>query len=61
MKVAIVTGGNKGIGLAITKDLLKNNYKVIVGARSTYTDEITKNDVYFVKGDLRKYENHETS
>ena len=36
--------------------LLKNNYKVIVGARSTYTDEITKNDVYFIKGDLRKYE-----
>ncbi len=59
MKVAIVTGGNKGIGLAITKDLLKNNYKVIVGARSTYTDEMTKNDVYFIKGDLRKYENHE--
>ena len=27
--VAVVTGGNKGIGLGIAKLLLKNNYKVI--------------------------------
>jgi len=58
MKVAIVTGGNKGIGLSITKELLKNNYKVIVSARSSYKDEETKNDVDFLKGDLTKFENH---
>ena len=33
MNVAVVTGGNKGIGLAITKELIKNKYKVIVSAK----------------------------
>ena len=34
-KVAIVTGGASGIGLSITKKLLKNNYQVIISYNSS--------------------------
>lgn len=33
MKTAIVTGGNRGIGLAITKAFVAEGHKVIIGAR----------------------------
>lgn len=33
-KNALVTGGNKGIGLQICRDLAKNNFKVILTARN---------------------------
>lgn len=33
-KTALVTGGNKGIGLEVTRELLNLNYKVIVIARN---------------------------
>ena len=32
-KIAIVTGGNRGIGLGITKSFIDAGYTVIVGAR----------------------------
>ena len=59
MKIAIVTAGNKGIGLEITKTLLENNYEVIVGGRSEYFDEKTKDKVHFIKGDLTKLSSHQ--
>ena len=61
MKIAIVTAGNKGIGLEITKTLLENNYEVIVGGRSEYIDENTQHKVHFVKGDLTKLKVKTTS
>ncbi len=33
-KVIIVTGGSRGIGLAITNWLIKNSHKVVVVSRS---------------------------
>ncbi|MEO0926192.1 MAG: SDR family NAD(P)-dependent oxidoreductase [Cyanobacteria bacterium J06643_13] len=33
-KVALVTGGNRGIGLAIAQGLIKANVRVIIGSRS---------------------------
>ncbi|MEO1341008.1 MAG: SDR family NAD(P)-dependent oxidoreductase [Cyanobacteria bacterium J06635_13] len=33
-KIALVTGGNRGIGLAIAKGLIKANVQVIIGSRS---------------------------
>ena len=33
-KIALVTGGNRGIGFAITKGLLHKSYKVIITSRS---------------------------
>lgn len=59
MQIAIVTGGNKGIGLGITKELIKNDYKVIVGGRSIYEDKDTIEAVEFVKTDLTKFHGHQ--
>ena len=59
MKVAIITGGNKGIGLGITKALVNENYRVIVGGRSSFEDKETKDKVDFIKGDLINFETHQ--
>lgn len=34
MKCAVITGANRGIGLALTQEYLKNNYRVIAVCRS---------------------------
>ena len=44
--VAIVTGGSRGIGKAIVEELLKNNYSVIVTARSESNDIIKLKEAY---------------
>jgi 3-oxoacyl-[acyl-carrier protein] reductase len=41
--VALVTGGNKGIGLEVTRYFLANNYRVIVIARDFNGFEFTNN------------------
>ena len=56
--VAIVTGGNKGIGLGITKLLLKNNYKVITCGRSSFEDIENFNGLDHIQGDVSNYETH---
>ena len=58
MNVAVVTGGNKGIGLGISKNLLKNKYKVIVGGRTSYEDQETSSKIDFIKTDLKYFEGH---
>ncbi len=58
-KLAIVTAGNKGIGLSITKALIEQGYHVVVGGRSQI--EIEKNylgNLNFIKADLTKESSH---
>ena len=33
-KIALITGGNRGIGYAIAQGLLKANFRVIIGSRN---------------------------
>ncbi len=55
--VAIVTGGSRGIGKAITEELLKINYSVIITARNENDDikklkETFENRVFFLPCDI---------
>ena len=58
-KTAVVTGGNKGIGLAITEKFLKENFIVYVGARSKiiYTGPNKKN-LKFIRMNAENYNSH---
>jgi NAD(P)-dependent dehydrogenase (short-subunit alcohol dehydrogenase family) len=51
-KLALVTGGSKGTGKAITERLLKAGAKVIITARNKPEDE--DNSAYFIAADLSK-------
>lgn len=59
-KVAVVTGGNSGIGLATAKRLLDEGAKVAIAGRSQKTlDEAAKslgNDVLAIQADVSKLE-----
>lgn len=44
-KVAVVTGGTKGIGLAIAKDLVQQGAKVFITARRAVEDEALQNEL----------------
>ena len=43
MKKVLITGGNKGIGLEVTKLFLENNYEVIIIARDYNDFELNDN------------------
>lgn len=55
-KTALVSGGNRGIGLEIVKELAELGYKVLLGCRDTVTGEIIaeglEGDIHVVKIDL---------
>ena len=55
-KTVVITGGNRGIGLGITKVFLKNNYIVIVGSRSPIVEDLNnfKNSIIHLKIDVKK-------
>ena len=58
-KIAIVTGGNRGIGLGISQSFIEAGYTVIVGARQDLKLEDTFNDkVVFVPTDVRNEKAH---
>lgn len=45
MKRALVTGGNRGIGLAIAQGLAKQGLEVVIGARSTKAGQDAANQI----------------
>jgi NAD(P)-dependent dehydrogenase (short-subunit alcohol dehydrogenase family) len=45
MKSALITGANKGIGLATAKELLQNEYFVYIGCRDIQKGEVAVNDL----------------
>jgi NAD(P)-dependent dehydrogenase (short-subunit alcohol dehydrogenase family) len=57
-KVAIVTGGGKGIGAAIVRNLLSQNMRVAIAEIASLKDPILKNDdrIVFVKTDIKNEE-----
>lgn len=61
--LAVVTGGVRGIGLAITKELLSNNAKVVVCSRNKEEVEKTckelsvMGEIYGIECDVSKQEN----
>ena len=60
MKTAIITGGNRGIGLAITKAFVDDGYKVIIGARhDTDIDEQFNGHTKFVTMDVQDEAGHQ--
>ena len=59
MKSVVITGGNKGIGLDITKCFLKNGYTVIIGAREKTVSLSTLGpNIYFLSLDATEEESH---
>lgn len=55
-KVVIITGGNRGIGLGITKSFLDANYNVIVGARNK--PRLDHENLTYQYTDVKKEEDH---
>ncbi len=58
-RTAIITGGNKGIGLNITEAFIKSNYKVVVGARNdTGLEKRFPGKTRFLKMDVKNEQDH---
>ena len=59
-KTVIITGGNKGIGLAISKVFADHGYSVFVGARED-TKELRAlaGDISFIKTDVKTEKGHQ--
>ena len=52
-RTAIITGGNKGIGLSLTEEFVKAGYNVVVGARTdTGLEKRFPGNVRFVPMDV---------
>lgn len=59
-KTAIITGGNRGIGLSLTEEFVKAGYAVIVGARSdTGLEGRFAGKVRFISMDVRQEAGHD--
>jgi len=51
-KRALVTGGNKGIGFEVTKQLLEKGYEVIIVARDFPSFDLKHNNITAIEYDL---------
>lgn len=59
-KTVIITGGNKGIGLDISKVFADNGYAVFVGAREDTKElQALHGDITFVKTDVKLEKDHQ--
>jgi len=56
MKKVLITGGNKGIGLATTKKFLKQNYQVTVVARDFSSFNLKNKNLSKIEFDLKNYQ-----
>jgi len=56
MKTVLITGGNKGIGLATTKKFLNNGFRVIVLARDFSDFKLKHKNLSQIKFDLNNYQ-----
>lgn len=54
MKTAVVTGGNRGLGIAQTRRFLEEGYRVHVVARSRGELDAIEGDVHFTECDLSR-------
>ena len=58
-KIAIVTGGNRGIGFGITQSFIEAGYTVLVGARQDRNlEKVFGNRVVFATTDVRQEQAH---
>lgn len=55
MKTVVITGGNKGIGLATTKLFLEKGFQVIIVARDFSSFTLKDNNIKQIEFDLRNY------
>ena len=59
-KTVIITGGNRGIGLDITKSFVEAGYHAIVGGRIPYKlMDVFRDKITFVKMDVKKEADHQ--
>lgn len=64
-RVALITGGSRGIGKEIAKKFASNNYNLVINYVSDNTDleglekEFENTDVLFIKADVTNYESCE--